>query len=77
MCESVNFRLEHELRKFFGHSADPASVAGDAISLRESLDTISKHLEACHDLARNDQQFSMESIEPSMENLHFLKYKMG
>ena len=58
---------------------DQASIAGDAISLKESLETILKHPQACHDLARVGQQTSMKSIEPAFENLHFLriKHKMG
>ena len=68
-------RLEHEIRKQFGNSKDPGAVAGDAISLRESLDTISKHLQDCGLHARAGRPFSMVSVEPAFENLHYLRYK--
>ena len=58
---------------------EPGAVAGDAILLRESHDTISRHLEDCAEHARAERPFAMGAIEPALENLHYLrcKHKFG
>ena len=68
-------RVEHEVRKLFGNSADPTAVPGDSIGLKDALDTIQSHLEACDELVKRGQAVSMKSITPAIENVIFLRYK--
>ena len=68
-------RVEHEVRKLFGNSADPTAVPGDAIGLKDALDTIQSHLECCDELVKRGQEVSMKSISSAIENVIFLRYK--